>query len=67
MNDLGDVRQGLRIAAAPDEERLAAERTRLAELAAAPWPQRFAGYLRFVGPGYLQSAMTLGSGTAATS
>ncbi|MCC7397648.1 MAG: divalent metal cation transporter [Planctomycetes bacterium] len=63
---LDEVRQGLRLSAPPDPAQLAAERAQLAALAAAPWPRRWAGYLRLIGPGYLQSAMTLGSGTAAS-
>ena len=35
-----------------------------AELDARPLPGRIAGYLRYMGPGYLQSAMTLGGGSA---
>ena len=37
---------------------------RFAELDARPFPGRVAGYLRYMGPGYLQSAMTLGGGSA---
>ena len=37
---------------------------RFAELDARPMPGRIVGYLRFMGPGYLQSAMTLGGGSA---
>ncbi len=37
---------------------------RFAELDAKPFVPRVAGYLRFMGPGYLQSAMTLGGGSA---
>ena len=37
---------------------------RFAELDAKPMVPRIAGYLRFMGPGYLQSAMTLGGGSA---
>ncbi|MAH65178.1 MAG: hypothetical protein CMJ27_02125 [Phycisphaerae bacterium] len=37
---------------------------RFAELDARPLPGRIVGYLRFMGPGYLQSAMTLGGGSA---
>ncbi|MBN2091119.1 hypothetical protein JW964_16010, partial [candidate division KSB1 bacterium] len=29
-----------------------------------PWTTRFRAYLKFLGPGFLQSAMTLGGGTA---
>ncbi len=42
------------------------ERAPLVALAAQPWPARVRSYLRLIGPGYLQSAMTLGSGTAAS-
>lgn len=66
-DDLQDVRAGLRMATAPDEAQLAAERERLAEIDARPFVGRVRGYMKFVGPGYLQSAMTLGSGTAASS
>ena len=37
---------------------------RFAELDDRPLPGRIAGYLRYMGPGYLQSAMTLGGGSA---
>ncbi len=36
------------------------------ELLGKPVGQRIAGYLRMSGPGYLQSAMTLGGGTIAS-
>ena len=65
-DDLRQVRAGLRMANAPDAQQLEAERRQLAELAGRPPLGRMRGYLRFVGPGYLQSAMTLGSGTAAS-
>lgn len=29
-----------------------------------PWPKRMVGYLHLMGPGFMQSAMTLGGGTA---
>ena len=51
----------------PDPEALAAERAHLQELEGARPRERFRGYLKLVGPGYLQSAMTLGGGTAAAS
>ena len=41
-----------------------ADTARFAELDARPFPGRVAGYLRYMGPGYLQSAMTLGGGSA---
>ena len=37
---------------------------RFAKIASRPLPGRIAGYLRYMGPGYLQSAMTLGGGSA---
>ena len=49
---------------APDPARLAADRTWLAGVAQRPWLARQAAYLRRGGPGYLQSALTLGGGTA---
>jgi len=45
--------------AAPDDER-----AWLAEVARRPWLARQLAYLRRGGPGYLQSALTLGGGTA---
>lgn len=48
----------------PDAARLAAERAWLAEVAKRPWLARKLAYLRRGGPGYLQSALTLGGGTA---
>jgi manganese transport protein len=45
-------------------ESKSAELARFAELDAKPMVPRIAGYLRFMGPGYLQSAMTLGGGSA---
>lgn len=38
----------------------------LAELANQPLPTRIKGYLKLSGPGYMQSAMTLGGGTIAS-
>lgn len=65
--DLDQVRQGLRMATPPDPVQLAAEKDLLRELEHAPTLKRWRGYLKFIGPGYMQSAMTLGSGTAASS
>ncbi len=44
----------------------AEELATLRALAGAPWPRRMLGSLRLLGPGYLQSALTLGGGTAAS-
>lgn len=45
---------------------LGAERVELRALAVKPVRARLRGYLRLLGPGYLQSAMTLGGGTASS-
>ena len=50
-----------------DPEKLAAEKAQLAELAHAPMGQKISGYVRRTGPGLLQSAMTLGAGSATAS
>lgn len=55
------------MASPPDPAQLEAEKNLLRELEHASVGKRWAGYLKFIGPGYLQSAMTLGSGTAASS
>jgi Mn2+/Fe2+ NRAMP family transporter len=55
--------QGLRMLRPPDPEALARERAVLTELAQRSPASRARGYLRLLGPGYLQSAMTLGGGT----
>lgn len=65
--DLADVRQGLRMAHPPDPAALAAEKAMLADLETKPATARLLPYLKLIGPGYLQSAMTLGGGTAAAS
>ena len=65
--DLEQVQQGLRMAHPPDAASTARESAYLKELAnAGPW-QRTRGFLRLLGPGYMQSAMTLGAGSAASS
>ena len=45
---------------------LEAERAELRALAGKPAGTRLRGYVRLLGPGYLQSAMTLGGGTASS-
>ena len=50
-----------------DPEKLAAERAELAELAKAPLGKKIGGYVRRTGPGLIQSAMTLGAGSATAS
>ncbi|HEB51787.1 MAG TPA: hypothetical protein ENI87_00890 [bacterium] len=65
--DLDQVRKGLRMASPPDSAQIATEKELLRELEHASPGKRWRGYLKLIGPGYLQSAMTLGSGTAASS
>ncbi len=50
-----------------DPDKLRAEEHMLAELEMRPLGQRLRGYFKLTGPGWLQSAMTLGSGSAAAS
>ncbi len=63
-NDLDTVRQGLRMQNPPDPIALAREAAWLEELDRGPFLRRLRGWLSLSGPGYLQSAMTLGAGTA---
>jgi len=46
---------------------MAEEQAALDELEKARWARRWRGYLRLTGPGWLQSAFTLGSGSAVAS
>ena len=55
--------KGLKMASPPDPAALRAERDQLARLQEEPLGTRVRAYLRLLGPGYLQSAMTLGGGT----
>jgi len=50
-----------------DPERLDRERAELRELETQPWGPRIRGYFRLTGPAWMQSAMTLGAGSAAAS
>lgn len=50
-----------------DPEKLAAEKAQLTLLANAPFGKKIGGYVRRTGPGLLQSAMTLGAGSATAS
>ncbi len=52
---------------AQDAEALAAEKAHLAELAGKPFLERCKGYYAKTGPGWLQSALTLGAGSASSS
>jgi len=62
-----DLEHGLPMFSAGDPEALAQEKAELADLAAKPTLARWFGYARKTGPGWLQSAMTLGGGSAASS
>ncbi len=48
---------------ADDVSSIERERALLRELAAKPWPARWMGYVSLSGPGWLQSAITLGGGS----
>lgn len=63
-NDNGPDRPALLMVKPPDPAKLAAEKRFLTELDHAPaWKRGFV-FLKLGGPGYLQSALTLGAGTA---
>ncbi|MCA9323344.1 MAG: divalent metal cation transporter [Planctomycetes bacterium] len=62
--DESDLREGLRMTAPPDPADLEAEIQELARLESGSSWRRWVGYLRMGGPGYLQAALTLGTGTA---
>ncbi|MBW2267321.1 MAG: divalent metal cation transporter [Deltaproteobacteria bacterium] len=68
MNDREATRswQGLRMSSPPDPGALARERALLTQLASRPAAARIRGYFGLLGPGYLQSAMTLGGGTVSS-
>lgn len=66
-HDLDEVQRGLRMAQPPDPQQLAREAQWLTELERRPLRTRLRGYLSLSGPGYLQSALTLGAGTATAS
>ncbi|MBK8096437.1 MAG: divalent metal cation transporter [Planctomycetes bacterium] len=71
MNDrsdeLAEVRAGLRMANPPDPAALRAQAAWLEQLDRGPFWRRWRGWLSLSGPGYLQSALTLGAGTATSS
>lgn len=58
--------RGLPMVALPSPEKLAEERKVLTELEQKGFVARTRGYWKFVGPGYMQSALTLGSGSVAS-
>ena len=64
--DTESFRAGLRMAAPPDPMVLAKERAQLGALAQQGLGARVRGYWKMIGPGYMQSAMTLGGGTASS-
>ena len=65
--DANALQRGLRMAAPPDPEALRREAAWLEQLDRGPWTTRIRGYLSLSGPGYMQSALTLGAGTATAS
>jgi Mn2+/Fe2+ NRAMP family transporter len=62
-----DAPAGLPLSGQVNREALAREEAELRALEQLPWPRRALGYLRRTGPGLLQSAMTLGAGSAVAS
>ncbi|GAH36247.1 unnamed protein product, partial [marine sediment metagenome] len=62
-----DLEHGLPMFSAGDPEALAREKAELVQLSTKPALARWRGYARKTGPGWLQSAMTLGGGSAAAS
>ena len=58
--------RGLRMASPPDPQAIAWETAALRRIAQRPLRGRIRGYLGLLGPGYLQSAMTLGGGTVSS-
>jgi len=62
-----DQEKGLPMTAKWDPQRLAREVAELKELKSQPFLPRAGGYIKRTGPGLLQSAMTLGAGSATAS
>ncbi len=62
-----EASRGLPMASKWDPEKIAREAAELDDLEGKPLAQRAKGYLKRTGPGLLQSAMTLGAGSAAAS
>ncbi len=62
-----ELRRGLPMVAKWDPEALAREKAKLAELDKQPLLKRWRGYLGKTGPGWMQSALTLGAGSATSS
>jgi manganese transport protein len=63
-----DLRRGLPMVQARDPEALEREKAALREISARPgfW-RRWGGYWKLTGPGWVQSALTLGAGSAGSS
>ncbi len=59
--------RGLPMTSKWDPEKLKSEGQYLAQLESAPWPARVRAYFKMTGPAWLQSAMTLGAGSAVAS
>jgi Mn2+/Fe2+ NRAMP family transporter len=59
--------RGLPMASQWDPEKLKQEERLLQQLEGAPWWGRIRGYFQLTGPAWLQSAMTLGAGSAVAS
>jgi Mn2+/Fe2+ NRAMP family transporter len=63
---VAEWRKGLRFPGSENTHAVESERALLRDLEGAGLRRRLRGQLRLLGPGYLQSAMTLGSGTASS-
>ncbi len=64
---MAEQAKGLPMTAKWDPEKLQREVAELQELETKPFPARAGGYIKRTGPGLLQSAMTLGAGSAVAS
>ncbi|UCD28461.1 MAG: divalent metal cation transporter [Planctomycetota bacterium] len=64
---MSDIGRGLPMASARDAEALAKERAYLQELTGRSLLVRAGGYFKLSGPGWIQSALTLGGGSGSTS
>ena len=62
-----DIQKGLPMFAASDPQALAEEKAKLADLQTKGFVRRWQGYFVLTGPGWLQSALTLGGGSAMAS
>jgi Mn2+/Fe2+ NRAMP family transporter len=59
-----ELRKRLRVGAPVDREKIEEERKTLEELNRKPFFRRVFGFSKFTGPGFIQSAVTLGAGSA---